>query len=87
VFHIVCHNISVFHGEGNFIEHSIRFIREYLAGRSSSGIQTVLGELFQDIGPYTITQWTGHSFLAAMKPYMAIADKEKKNAMKKFDEV
>ncbi len=40
-----------------------------------------------DISPYTITQWTGHSSLAAMKPYMAIADKEKKNVMKKFDEV
>ena len=36
-----------------------------------------------DISPYTITQWTGHSSLAAMKPYMAIADKKKKNAMKK----
>lgn len=34
-----------------------------------------------------ITQWTGRSSLATMKPYMAIADKEKKNAMKKFDEV
>ena len=43
--------------------------------------------LSNDISPYTITQWTGHSSLAAMKPYMAIADKEKKNAMKKFDEV
>lgn len=43
--------------------------------------------LSNDISPYTITQWTGHSSLAAMKPYMAIADKEKKNAMKKFDDV
>ena len=43
--------------------------------------------LSNDISPYTITQWTGHSSLAAMKPYMAIADKEKKNAMKKFDEI
>ena len=43
--------------------------------------------LSNDISPYTITQWTGHSSLAAMKPYMAIADKEKKNAMKKIDEV
>lgn len=43
--------------------------------------------LSNDISPYTITQWTGHFSLAAMKPYMAIADKEKKNAMKKFDEV
>ena len=36
---------------------------------------------------YTITQWTGHSSLKAMKPYMAIADKVKKESMKKFDEV
>ena len=36
---------------------------------------------------YTITQWTGHSSLKTMKPYMAIVDKVKKESMKKFDEV
>ena len=43
--------------------------------------------LSNDISPYTITQWTGHSSLSAMKPYMAIADKEKRESMKKFDGV
>jgi len=51
-----------------------------------SGAETV-SAYSNNISPYTITQWTGNSSLAAMKPYMAIADKEKKNAMKKFDEI
>ena len=43
--------------------------------------------LSNDISPYTITQWTGHASLKAMKPYIALADKVKKESMKKFDEV
>lgn len=47
----------------------------------------VVTGLSSGLSPYTITQWTGHSSLKAMKPYMAIADKVKKESMKKFDEV
>ena len=55
---------------------------------SNQKMNDALKILFKQAGlDKPITQWTGHSSLAAMKPYMAIADKEKKNAMKKFDEV
>lgn len=37
------------------------------------------------ISPYIVTRWTGHSSLAAMKPYMAIVDSAKADAMKLFD--
>jgi len=37
------------------------------------------------ISPYIITRWTGHSSLAAMKPYMDIVDTAKADAMKLFD--
>ena len=47
----------------------------------------VVTGLSSGLSPYTITQWTGHSSLKAMKPYMALADKVKKESMKKFDEV
>ena len=39
------------------------------------------------IAPDVVMKWTGHSSLKAMKPYMALADKIKKESMKKFDEV
>ena len=77
----------------------IQFLRVFLNWATRKGYNTKLDyQSFRPnlkqahnqpiyISPYTITQWTGHSSLAAMKPYMAIADKEKKNAMKKFDEI
>ncbi len=34
----------------------------------------------------TVMEWTGHSDYKAMKPYIAVADKEKREAMKLFDE-
>lgn len=37
------------------------------------------------ISPYIVTRWTGHSSLAAMKPYMDIIDSAKADAMKLFD--
>ena len=37
------------------------------------------------ISPYIVTRWTGHSSLAAMKPYMDIVDSAKADAMKLFD--
>lgn len=42
----------------------------------------VVTGLSSGLSPYTITQWTGHSSLKAMKPYMALADKVKKESMK-----
>lgn len=37
------------------------------------------------ISPYIVTRWTGHSSLAAMKPYMDVVDSAKADAMKLFD--
>ena len=38
------------------------------------------------IPPHVVIKWTGHSDVAAMKPYIEIADKAKGDAMSKFDE-
>lgn len=37
------------------------------------------------ISPQIVMKWTGHSDYAAMKPYIAIADSAKSDAMAKFD--
>lgn len=41
--------------------------------------------LILGIPPQTVMQWTGHSDYSAMKPYIAIADKEKAKAMELFN--
>lgn len=38
------------------------------------------------IPPEIVMQWTGHSDYKAMKPYIDVADSEKRNAMNKFNE-
>ena len=42
--------------------------------------------LMKGIPVDVVMKWTGHSDYNAMKPYIAIADKAKKNEMSKFDE-
>lgn len=42
--------------------------------------------LMKGIPVDVVMKWTGHSDYDAMKPYIAIADKAKKNEMSKFDE-
>ena len=42
--------------------------------------------LMKGIPVDVVMKWTGHSDYDAMKPYIAIADKVKKNEMSKFDE-
>lgn len=37
------------------------------------------------ISPEVVMKWTGHSDYSAMKPYIAVADKLKRESMKKFD--
>jgi integrase len=34
-----------------------------------------------------VMKWTGHADYKSMKPYIAVADTTKKDAMKKFDEI
>lgn len=42
--------------------------------------------LMMGIPPEVVMKWTGHSDYKAMKPYIAIADKVKEQAMRLFDE-
>ncbi|GHT34633.1 hypothetical protein AGMMS49574_22410 [Bacteroidia bacterium] len=37
------------------------------------------------ITPQIVIEWTGHSDYSAMKPYIAVADKAKEDAMKLFN--
>ena len=41
--------------------------------------------LIMGIPPQTVMQWTGHSDYSAMKPYIAIADRDKAKAMEMFN--
>ena len=42
--------------------------------------------LSSGIPPQVVMKWTGHSDYQAMKPYIAIAEKTKADAMKTFEE-
>lgn len=42
--------------------------------------------IMMGIPPEIVMKWTGHSDYKAMKPYIAIADKAKRDAMKLFDD-
>ena len=41
--------------------------------------------IIMGIPPQTVMQWTGHSDYSAMKPYIAIADKDRAKAMEMFN--
>ena len=45
----------------------------------------ICNSLMLGIPPQIVMKWTGHSDYAAMKPYIAIADSAKKDAMSLFD--
>lgn len=45
----------------------------------------ICNALMLGIAPEVVMKWTGHSDYSAMKPYIAIADKEKSRAMKLFN--
>ena len=45
----------------------------------------ICNALMLGIAPQIVMKWTGHSDYAAMKPYIDIADKAKKEAMSLFD--
>ena len=46
----------------------------------------ICNSLMLGIPPQIVMKWTGHSDYAAMKPYIAIADSAKSDAMAKFNE-
>lgn len=45
----------------------------------------ICNALMLGIAPTTVMKWTGHSDYKSMKPYIDVADAEKKNAMKLFN--
>lgn len=45
----------------------------------------ICNALMMGISPTTVMQWTGHSDYKAMKPYIAVADEARKEAMKVFN--
>ena len=46
----------------------------------------ICNALIMGIAPQVVMKWTGHSDYKAMKPYIAIADSAKAEAMKLFNE-
>ncbi|MBR1501741.1 MAG: hypothetical protein IJ616_07230 [Bacteroidales bacterium] len=48
--------------------------------------RSIVTTLSLGIPPQVVMKWTGHSDYQAMKPYIAIAEKTKADAMKLFDE-
>lgn len=54
--------------------------------RSHAGRRTfVVNCLLKGIPPLVIIKWTGHHDLSALNPYIAIADEQRRNMMKRFD--
>lgn len=47
----------------------------------------ICNSLMLGIPPDVVMKWTGHSDYKSMKPYIAISDEAKKEAMKRFDEL
>ena len=65
--------------------------QRWLANEASEGIPIarstfIVTTLSLGIPPQVVMKWTGHSDYKAMKPYIAIAEKTKADAMKLFDE-
>lgn len=58
-----------------------------LIGTHAARRTFICNALMLGVSPNVVMQWTGHSSYAAMKPYIAIADRAKAAAMKVFDEV
>ena len=59
---------------------------KYALMSSHAGRRTfICNALALGIPPQVVMKWTGHSDYAAMKPYIAIADQTKINAMAKFN--
>lgn len=61
--------------------------KKWMVVTTHAGRRTfICNALMMGISPTTVMQWTGHSDYAAMKPYIAVANDEKRRAMALFDE-
>ena len=56
-----------------------------LVGTHAARRTFVVNALQMGISPTTVMQWTGHSDYNSMKPYIAVADSARAQAMKTFD--
>lgn len=75
-------NITYFRGSERVDE----VYAKYELLTSHAGRRTfICNSLMLGIPPQIVMKWTGHSDYAAMKPYIAIADSAKSDAMSKFD--
>ena len=53
---------------------------------SHAGRRTfICNALMMGISPTVVMQWTGHSDYRAMRPYIAVADQSRRDAMSAFD--
>lgn len=53
---------------------------------SHAGRRTfICNALMMGISPTVVMQWTGHSDYRAMRPYIAVADQSRRDAMAAFD--
>ena len=57
-----------------------------LLGTHAARRTFICNALMMGIAPSVVMQWTGHSDYDSMKPYIAIADRARKNAMSLFDQ-
>ena len=70
--------------KGN-VRHEITSPKYALMGTHAGRRTFICKALSMNIPPEVVMKWTGHSDYKAMKPYIAVADKVKADAMKLFD--
>ena len=69
---------------GNRVEET--FPKYEMIGTHAGRRTFICFALSSGVPPQVVMKWTGHSDYQAMKPYIAITEKTKADAMKLFDE-
>ncbi len=78
--------ISETHYQGSERKGEDKAIPKYKLLGSHAGRRTfICNALAMGIPAQTVMKWTGHSDYKAMKPYVDVADKDKKDAMEKWN--
>lgn len=68
-------------------ERRVRTVPKYELLSTHCGRRTfICNALALGIAPHIVMKWTGHSEYSAMKPYIDVADRLRKDSMKKFDD-
>lgn len=76
--------IRVTHFKGNERIDAV-FAKYQLLGTHTGRRTFISNALILGIPPHVVMKWTGHSDYSAMRPYIAIAEKEKAKEMEKFN--